>query len=218
VSADVCSAGMRSWVALVTSRPGIVVTNVALAALWGQFAVRHLREILASGAGPLLLFVLSESVVALLFVVRKRPVEVSDDLLTWAIGIAGTFVPFLYEPAPRADDAIAVAGAVTMLTGVCLQLLGTLSLNRSFGIVPALREVKTTGLYRMVRHPIYSSYLFVWTGYVTFNPGAWNLVVYGLAVALTVERVRREEALLLTTAPYRDYVRRVPYRLLPYLW
>ena len=87
----------------------------------------------------------------------------------------------------RADDAVAArpaarraaAGAalapeaVTVLLsalGLLVVIGGKVSLGRSFGLMPANRGVVSTGLYRLVRHPIYMGYLITHVGFLAANP------------------------------------------------
>lgn len=206
------------WVDLATSRPGTLITNVAAAALWLSFARVHLEDWLETGAAPILLVLIAETLVAVLFLVRRPARTVADDAVTWAVGVAGTLVPFLLRPAPTHDLVRLEIAGLAMAIGLTTQILGLVSLNRSFGIVAAEREIKTTGLYRAVRHPVYLAYVFVWSGYLVASTTAWNAAVYAVALALTVERIRREERLLLGNPEYRAYAARVRWRLLPFLW
>ncbi len=76
-----------------------------------------------------------------------------------------------------------------------------------------------TGLYAFVRHPMYTATigLFLSIPLVLGSIPAFLLMLpYPL---LLVKRIRNEEALLEEGLPgYKDYQRRVPYRLFPYIW
>ncbi len=76
-----------------------------------------------------------------------------------------------------------------------------------------------TGLYAFVRHPMYTAtiVLFLSIPLVLGSIPAFLLMLpYPL---LLVKRIRNEEALLEEGLPgYKDYQRRVPYRLFPYIW
>jgi protein-S-isoprenylcysteine O-methyltransferase Ste14 len=115
---------------------------------------------------------------------------------------------------PTAEENLA-AGRVLIAIGVFLQLSGLLSLNRSFGLVAARRVIKTTGMYQLVRHPLYASYLISSLGYVMLNTSQRNILVGATAAALLVIRLFREERFLSQDADYRFYMRQVKYRLLP---
>ena len=53
-----------------------------------------------------------------------------------------------------------------------------LSLQRSFGIVPANRGIREGGLYRIVRHPLYAAELLVFLGVVLVTPTPWNILIW----------------------------------------
>ena len=68
-----------------------------------------------------------------------------------------------------------VTGVLSRL-GLLLVIAGKLSLGRSFGLMPANRGIVSTGLYRLVRHPIYLGYLITHVAFVPRTPTPWNLL------------------------------------------
>lgn len=90
-----------------------------------------------------------------------------------------------------------------------------MSLGRSFGLLPANRGIVSTGLYRLVRHPIYLGYLFTHGAYLAANPTWWNVLALATAdVALLVRSAYEEETLGRDPA-YAQYQTRVRWRVLP---
>jgi len=49
-----------------------------------------------------------------------------------------------------------------------------------FAIVAAKREIKTEWMYRIVRHPIYASYILTFGCYVLVHTTLANLLVYAM--------------------------------------
>ena len=144
-----------------------------------------------------------------------NPVQVSSDARDWLLASASTFLPFLFLP----GGSVLVPGAALLVMGGALvQLAGMLSLNRSLGMVPALRVLKTGGPYRLVRHPLYASYVITFSGYLLTNASLRNLLVYVLSMALLALRSMREEVLLAGQSDYRAYMARVKYRILPFVF
>jgi protein-S-isoprenylcysteine O-methyltransferase Ste14 len=94
-------------------------------------------------------------------------------------------------------------------------VLGKLSLGRSFGLIPANRGIVSTGLYRIVRHPIYLGYLLTHVGFVAANPADWNLFILAAADIALMMRAVREERTLAQDPAYRDYMQRVRWRIVP---
>jgi protein-S-isoprenylcysteine O-methyltransferase Ste14 len=200
---------------LLRSRPLNVGLGMLLAWAWGLFCYAHLQGFLRSGDWSYLLFCASESLVAVLFLIRSEPVRVSHSPLDWTLAIAATFVPFLFAPT---GNAILPSARLIIVAGVLIQIAGLLSLNRSFGLVAARRTLKTGGLYGVVRHPLYASYLLSYTGYMLANTSAANIAVCVLAGALMMARLFREERFLAQDPRYLDYMRQVKYRLIPRLF
>jgi protein-S-isoprenylcysteine O-methyltransferase Ste14 len=94
-------------------------------------------------------------------------------------------------------------------------VLGKLSLGRSFGLTPANRGIVSSGIYRVVRHPIYLGYLITHLGFVAANPTHWNLAVLALADVALMLRAICEEQTLAQDPEYRAYVDRVRWRVVP---
>lgn len=101
---------------------------------------------------------------------------------------------------------------------MAVQIAGLLSLNRSFGLVAAQREIKTGGACRVIRHPLYASYLISLSGYLLANTSLANTVTYVATITMMLARLLREERCLSTDVRYRVYMRQVKYRLLPFIF
>jgi protein-S-isoprenylcysteine O-methyltransferase Ste14 len=200
---------------LLRSRPLNLALGMLLAWAWGLFCYAHLQGFQRSGDWSYLLFCASESLVAVLFLIRSEPVRVSHSALDWALAIAATFVPFLFAPT---GDAVLPAARAVIVAGVLIQIAGLLSLNRSFGLVAAHRTLKTNGLYGVVRHPLYASYLLSYAGYILSNTSALNVTVSVLAAALMLARLLREERFLARDPRYLAYMGQVKYRVIPCLF
>jgi protein-S-isoprenylcysteine O-methyltransferase Ste14 len=91
-------------------------------------------------------------------------------------------------------------------------------LGRSFGLVPANRGIVSSGLYRVVRHPIYLGYLVTHCGFVIANPLNWNLAVLIVADAALMFRAVLEERTLSKDSEYRAYMQRTRWRIVPGLF
>ena len=99
-----------------------------------------------------------------------------------------------------------------------LQIVSLLSLNRSFALVAAKREIKTAWMYHVVRHPLYASYFVVFGGYVLAHTTLVNLLVYAITAGFLYARIFREERHLALDPAYREYMLEVRYRLVPFVF
>jgi protein-S-isoprenylcysteine O-methyltransferase Ste14 len=148
-----------------------------------------------------------------LFVFRSPAKDESPSAAVWLLGIAGTIVPLLLRPGT--PSAIAPAGDLLQLIGFVLVAAALLSLRRSFGIVAANRGVRSGGLYRFVRHPVYFAELTLLLGFVLANPAYANIIIWLCECLLQYARACAEERLLSADPAYLSYRSRVRYRLVP---
>ena len=197
------------------SRHASLLGNAFMAGIWAVFAYAHVLAYLHTRDWSYLLFCMTETVSALFFLIRTAPDSVSTDMRDWLLAIGATFAPFFLSPA---DMAIWPGARYLLAVGSLLQIAGLLSLNRSFGLVAAQREIKTGGVYRVVRHPLYASYLISLSGYLLANTSPENAVTYVATISMLVARLLREERFLSTDVRYRVYMRQVKYRLLPFIF
>jgi protein-S-isoprenylcysteine O-methyltransferase Ste14 len=192
-----------------------IITGGALSALWLLFAVAHLSTFETTGKTSLLVFGIAETLVAVLFLLRTPPKTRTTKPAERVVAVAGTFLPMLVRP--TADTPVPFAEWGLML-GSAMQIAGVLSLNRSLAIVPALRELKTGGMYSLVRHPIYTSYLVTFSFYLAANFSIRNLLLVLTSLSLLLTRVHFEERHLGQTPEYRAYRSRVRWRLIPFVF
>jgi protein-S-isoprenylcysteine O-methyltransferase Ste14 len=80
-------------------------------------------------------------------------------------------------------------------------------------------RVISTGVYGVVRHPMYLGAILMFLG-APLLTGSLSALAVGMAESLLiVVRVIGEERLLVRELPgYDEYCRRVRYRLIPYVW
>jgi protein-S-isoprenylcysteine O-methyltransferase Ste14 len=193
--------------------------DLLLAWLWLLFAASNVavwhRDRRPIGAP----FAAVELVAAVLFVVR-RPSRKLDQLPlpAWFAGISGTALPLLLRPESRGGGSIDDVLLAIQFAGALLAIASLLMLGRSFGIVADNRGLRTAGLYTVVRHPLYASYLCIIASYAAANPTHWNLGVTGAIVCTVVWRIRWEEHCLLRDPAYRQYALSVPWRLVPLVY
>jgi protein-S-isoprenylcysteine O-methyltransferase Ste14 len=81
------------------------------------------------------------------------------------------------------------------------------------------QRVVDSGLYALVRHPMYAGALVMFIGLPLALGSWWGLVPATAIVPILAWRLGREEQFLLAElAGYEDYRSRVRARLVPYLW
>ena len=85
--------------------------------------------------------------------------------------------------------------------------------------VSAGQKVVSTGLYGIVRHPMYTATLLLFLTMPLILGSWWALAIFVLYVPMIVVRIIDEERLLHQELDgYSDYCRRIRWRLLPFIW
>jgi protein-S-isoprenylcysteine O-methyltransferase Ste14 len=187
--------------------------NLLAAGLYLVFAAAHLQGFARTPRPSLLLVVVLETVVAVLFMLRAPAARASSSLWAWVTTLGGTLAPFLLRPGDAASDVL--VGQVIQCGGGVLALASLASLQRSFGLLPAVRGLRFGGPYRWVRHPIYAAYTVQNVGYLVSNATAWNVSVAAVALAFQVLRIYNEERILSSEPAYERYMRETRWRLVP---
>lgn len=191
------------------------LTDLLVLPVYGWLLVPHLQAAWV-GNGLSLIFAL-QNLAVLLLLLGHRPAQAGvaawslDSILAWA----GTLLPLALQAGVASASTLA---APILVFGAGMSVVAILSLGRSMGMEPANRGLKTTWMYRLVRHPIYATYLLVVAGFLMAFPVPVNLGLAAVWVTIQLLRIVREERLLARDPAYRDYQIRVPYRLIPLVW
>ena len=81
------------------------------------------------------------------------------------------------------------------------------------------QKLASSGLYGLVRHPMYAANLILMVGIPLALGSYWGLLLVIPAQLVLVLRILDEEKLLTEElVGYREYKQRVHYRLVPYVW
>ncbi|MCP3811479.1 methyltransferase family protein [Mycolicibacterium septicum] len=81
------------------------------------------------------------------------------------------------------------------------------------------QELVSTGLYKLVRHPMYTSDIFLLAGIPLALGSYWGLLFAVPCLLVLVFRIFDEERLLRDELDgYREYTQKVRYRMLPLIW
>ncbi len=200
---------------ILKSRVAHILSSVFLAFIWSLFAYSQMLAFLKSYELSPLLLCISETLIVVFFIFRSRPQTISVHPLDWIAATVASFLPLFFRPAPW---GIFPPAKFIMIAGAFLMILSILSLNRSFAMVAAKREIKTNLMYRLVRHPLYCSYCVVFSCYVLTNTTLENTVIFLITMMFFCIRIFREEKHLALDPAYREYMLKVRYRLIPYLF
>ena len=81
------------------------------------------------------------------------------------------------------------------------------------------QKVVDTGLYGVVRHPMYSATVFLFLSMPLILGSPISFAVMLLYIPIIVKRIKNEEKVLAEGLPgYTEYMEKVRYRLVPSIW
>jgi protein-S-isoprenylcysteine O-methyltransferase Ste14 len=140
------------------------------------------------------------------------------------LSLAATFVVsvldhrFGWSPVPT---AICLVGDVLVAVGLVVQMLVVIQNSHAAATVrvEAGQKLISTGLYGLVRHPMYTGNVIMMIGIPLALGSYWGLVFVVPGLIVLALRVRDEEKLLQEELDgYREYTLKVRYRLVPCMW
>ena len=81
------------------------------------------------------------------------------------------------------------------------------------------QKVIDTGLYGIVRHPMYLSTLFLFLSMPIVLGSVFSFIIFLAYPFIIAKRIKSEEKLLEKELPgYVEYKKKVKYRLIPFIW
>ena len=81
------------------------------------------------------------------------------------------------------------------------------------------QKVIDTGLYGIVRHPMYSATLLLFLSMPLVLGSVYSFLIFLVYPFIIVKRIKGEEEFLeKELAGYREYKQKVKYRLIPFIW
>ncbi|HUH69191.1 MAG TPA: isoprenylcysteine carboxylmethyltransferase family protein [Mycobacterium sp.] len=125
---------------------------------------------------------------------------------------------FGWSPVPPALSLIGDA-LVAIGLGIAILTVSQNSYAAANITVEESQTVTSTGLYGIVRHPMYMGASIMFVGIPLALDSCWGLAVLVPVVIVLAVRIADEEKLLnQELAGYREYAGKVHYRLVPYVW
>jgi protein-S-isoprenylcysteine O-methyltransferase Ste14 len=145
-------------------------------------------------------------------------------VLGFAVVFLGTFVlsalDFRFDWS-RVPPALVIVASVLFLIGYALYAEVSREnayLSRTVEVQEG-QKVIDTGLYRMVRHPMYFATLFMFLPLPLILGSFWGLIPVAFYLPLIIFRLLDEEKFLTESLEgYAEYKKKVKYRLIPFIF
>lgn len=145
-------------------------------------------------------------------------VKLSGLMFLLGFVVAGLGVRFSWYILPR---GIVIAASFVFLIAYILYaevLRENAYLSRTVEIQEGQRVIDT-GLYSVVRHPMYSATLLLFLSMPLVLGSLYSFAIFLIYPFLIAKRIKNEEAFLQASlSGYTDYMQKVKYRLIPFVW
>jgi protein-S-isoprenylcysteine O-methyltransferase Ste14 len=190
-------------------------SRFAVATLFTLLSINLTSDFIQTHRVTGLLLLVSEALVAVLTIVRRRSGVVDRSASAALVTVLSLIGPALLRTSAEPGVFPDALTALISSAGLLCVIAGKIALGRSFGIAPANRGVVIAGPYTLVRHPIYAGYLLSHVAFAFAYPTAWNLAVLAVTDVALVLRALCEERVLGADRKYQLYCRRVAWHLVP---
>lgn len=129
------------------------------------------------------------------FLISRKPnKDKTDSRLSEILAYVSSAWPFIYLNPQHSLLQASLISSVLAIIGFTISTLAVFDLGSSFGVSPANRVIVRTGLYRYVRHPMYSGYAISEFGFVFLNP--INVIIWLISLGLYFYRTKLEDQVL----------------------
>jgi protein-S-isoprenylcysteine O-methyltransferase Ste14 len=149
---------------------------------------------------------------------QKEVIALSGLMFIAAFVLAGLTYRFRWMQLP---ETVIWAAVVVFLLAYCL-FGEVLRENRYLSRVIEVQEDQTvvdTGLYGVVRHPMYSATILLFLSMPLVLGSLPSFVIMLAYIPIIAKRIRNEEMVLEKELKgYAEYKRKVRYRLIPFIW
>lgn len=192
-------------------------------AFWQGWLLMGILFVPMFGAGIVLMIVKPDLLKRRLHAKEKRKtqdlvVKLSGLMFIAGFVLAGLNVRFAWYTLPK---VVSIIGAVLFLTAYALYaevLRENTYLSRTIEVSEG-QKVVDSGLYGIVRHPMYAVTLLLFLSMPLVLGSAYAIPVFLFYPFLIAQRIKDEEKLLEEELDgYLEYKKKVKYRLIPFIW
>lgn len=128
------------------------------------------------------------------FFYKRNPAQTKSSTLPSVLAYVSSAMPLLYLGPTIANKSLFLASDLLAILGFLIVVLATIELGTSIGISPANRGLVRTGIYRLIKHPMYVGYVISEIGMVLLNP--LNVLILFISSSQYLVRTRLENKVL----------------------
>lgn len=140
-----------------------------------------------------LLLVLRDFAAGYFFLKRNEALDKAS-LVPSIMAYLSSAIPLLYFEPIGASKSFILGADLLSIVGFLMVAFATLELGTSIGIAPANRGFVRSGIYRRIKHPMYTGYVISEVGLVLLNP--LNAVIAVVSISLYIFRAKAENRIL----------------------
>ena len=174
--------------------------------VWANGLMRYMRE--ADPALPNAVYAINIamclSAIAFLVllaasvILRGRPSGKARGIEPRVSALLGTLVVYTFGLFPRHElsPSAQIVSTLLILVGTVAAVYVLTHLGRSFSVMAEARRLVTSGVYRIVRHPLYLAEELAVIGIFMQFVSAWTVLLLAVQIAFQLRRMHNEEAIL----------------------
>lgn len=140
-----------------------------------------------------LLLVLRDFTAGYFFLKRNAATEKAT-LVSSIMAYVSSAIPLLYFGAIGTSKTLVLGADLLSIIGFLMVVFATLELGTSIGIAPANRGLVRSGIYRHIKHPMYTGYVISEAALILLNP--LNAALFVGSFSLYFLRARYETLLI----------------------
>lgn len=149
---------------------------------------------------------------------QKEVVALSGLMFLAGFIIAGLNYRFNWTQLP---NAVIIIGTIIFIISYIVYaevLRENAFLSRTIEVQES-QKVIDTGLYRIVRHPMYTATIFLFSSMPLVLNSIISFIIFLMYPFIIVKRIKNEEEVLEKELKgYKEYKNRVKYKMIPFIW
>lgn len=163
-------------------------------------------------------YIISNTAVLIMLVLStfNKPKEVNDSSKMFLVSVLGGNLSIIVGllgvnvMGTNINHDISIKASILSVSMIPFYIMAVMTLGRSLTVLPEANKLKTNGVYKVSRHPLYFSYI-LWYILQVFICQSW-VIAFTTAgqIALQLTRAKNEEAILERNFPeYKEYKAKV---------